>query len=330
MEFTWTNSLGQKCWSGERSTVNYRNNVLWHTETFDISGEVQVFYFVDGVNSQSVNGVARWRWTQVEQGTTFSAWSQNSNEVYNGQTYIDKNGVRVNQSNIGSYTEMHADGFFVKQNDGTKLFEASDAIRLYGYSGLQAFEVMTKENLNYGNAMVNLCGGINFTQKPSQDVGINMIALGNDDRHDKYGFHNLSIRCHNSLGFADNYGMTHMFFNTRSGRIIMKGALYQNTATPPSSFRLDTEESELYFGGYTKQDMVDSILKLDTATNVDADGDITMALLENDDDLTMTIIDEQTHVDVGSIVAGLVETVKMLKKEVDTLKNELSSIKTEF
>ena len=193
-----------------------------------------------------------------------------------------------------------------------------------GDENLNALQIRVNRNQDYGNAMVDICGGVVFTQRPNQDVGFNGILLGNDDRSDAYGYHNMSIRCHNSLGFADNYGYTHMFFDTRRGRIVMKGALYQNTQVPPSAFALDSDESNLYFGGYTHEDMVNSILSLDTTTKIDSDGDITMMILGNDDDLTMTIIDNQPHVDIASIVAGLVETVKSLNNRIIELESELN------
>jgi hypothetical protein len=122
-----------------------------------------------------------------------------------------------------------------------------------------------------------------------------------------------------------------MYFATRTGRIIMKGALYQNTSTPPSAFFLSTDENDdLYFSGYTKQDMVDAILELDTQIQLDHDEDYTMKICPSENDLITTMIDNQPHVDHSSIIAGLVETVKMLKSEIDELKKQKDNIKTEF
>ena len=70
--------------------------------------------------------------------------------------------------------------------------------------------------------------------------------------------------------------------------------------------------------------MVRSILKLETTVKVDTDDDVTMMILPNDDDLAMTMIDNQQHVDIASIVAGLVETVKLLNNRMLELESELN------
>jgi hypothetical protein len=267
----------------------------------------------------------------VFEGDIDSPYSPHPSEVYWGQTSIDQNGVRVNASNVGTYTEMHAGGFFVKKDNGNLLFEGSSKIALYDGKGTSCLTVVNDPSASYGNARIDLRGGINFIHNPNVSVGTNQILLGNDDRADQYGFHNLAIRAHNSLGFQDNYGYTHMYFATRTGRIIMKGALYQNTSTPPSAFFLSTDENdELYFSGYTKQDMVDAILELDTQIQLDHDEDYTMKICPSENDLITTMIGDQPHIDQSSLIAGLVETVKMLKSEIDELKKQKDNIKTEF
>ena len=290
-----------------------------------MSGTVTVFFYAYGKASGAVAGkYIRWRWVQVEQGNYHSQWTAHPNEVYSGQTFIDKNGVRVNSSNVGTYTEMHAGGFFVKKDNGNLLFEGSSKIALYDGKGTSCLAVVNDPSASYGNARIDLRGGINFIHNPNVSVGTNQILLGNDDRADKYGFHNLAIRAHNSLGFQDNYGYTHMYFATRTGRIIMKGALYQNTSTPPSAFFLSTDENdELYFSGYTKQDMVDAILELDTQIQLDHDEDYTMKICPSENDLITTMIGDQPHIDQSSLIAGLVETVKMLNERITLLEQKL-------
>lgn len=90
---------------------------------------------------------------------------------------------------------MHAEGFFVKYNNGNKLFEASNCIKLYDNNNVSAFEVLVNPSAACGNAMVNIHGRINFLHKPDQSAGTNGIQLGNHDISNRYGMHNLSIRC---------------------------------------------------------------------------------------------------------------------------------------
>ena len=49
-----------------------------------------------------------------------------------------------------------------------------------------------------------------------------------------------------------------------------------------------------------------------------------MMILPNDDDLVMTDIGNQKHIDQSSIIAGLVETVKLLNNRMLELESELN------
>ena len=54
----------------------------------------------------------------LEYGSIYTEWSPNPNEVYDGVTTIDKDGIKVSQSNYNGYTQMKADGFYV--NNGSE------------------------------------------------------------------------------------------------------------------------------------------------------------------------------------------------------------------
>ncbi|MCU7202754.1 hypothetical protein, partial [Turicibacter sanguinis] len=92
-----------------------------------------------------------------------------------------------------------------------------------------------------------------------------------------------------------------MFADARRGRWIMKGGLYQNTESPPSAYILSIDEEHPFFCGKTKMNIVDSILNLETTIKVDNEDDLTMMILPNDDDLVMTDIGNQKHIDQSSI-----------------------------
>lgn len=53
----------------------------------------------------------------VEKGTLATAYSPNPNEIYDGITTIDKDGVTVNASNVKSKTNMSANGFKITKTD---------------------------------------------------------------------------------------------------------------------------------------------------------------------------------------------------------------------
>ena len=54
----------------------------------------------------------------VEEGELCGVWSPHPSEIYEGITTIDKNGIKVSQSNYNGYTQMKADGFYV--NNGSE------------------------------------------------------------------------------------------------------------------------------------------------------------------------------------------------------------------
>ena len=177
----------------------------------------------------------------------------------------------------------------------------------------------------YGNSTMRLCGDMLLEHRTYPNAtGRNGLILGNDDRADTYGHHNMFIACWNSLGFVDNNGLTNMFFDVRNGRIVMKGSLYQNTSTPPSAYTLANTEDEGYFSGYTKQDMIDSILSLETAINVDSDEDYKMTILPTDNDLVTTVFSDSRHIDHSSVISGLIEVVKAQQEQINELKKHLN------
>ena len=229
--------------------------------------------------------------------------------------------MHVYNSRTGEYM-----GYYGTINDELRvqLFGANKYAIYAGDDDLKILSIDVDRDLSYGNATVDICGGILLSQRPGQDVGINGLVLGNDDRSDKYGFHNMSIRCHNSMGIQDNEGLTNGFYDARRGRWVIKGGLYQNTEEPPSAYILSMDENHRFFCGKKSIDVVSSILKLETTIKVDNDDDLTMMILPNDDDLIMTNIDGKKHVDQSSLIAGLVDVCKHLNSKLEILENQIA------
>ena len=269
----------------------------------------------------------------VFEGEIDSPYSPHPEEVYRGQTAIDESGIRVNANNVDSYTQMSADGFYIFKNDGNKLFEATNKVALYNGKGVSCVEIVNDPSANYGNARIDVRGGINFVHNPGQSTGTNQILLGNHDVSNQYGMHNFSIRAWNSLGFQDHLGLTNMFFDTRRGRMIMKGALYQNTQTPPSMFSMNFDgEDEVYNSGFTRDMAVDSIMNLKTGVYVDNEGECCSAIYGGHDELVTTeYVDEDgivaKHLNIEALNASLVVTCQEQQRQIEELQQELAEIK---
>ena len=267
--------------------------------------------------------------------------------------YGYNNGIatfRLTEGKFHAYNSTNGDhmGYFgTIGNDLRANLFGANTFSVYSDDRALLFRARYVRDASYGNATLDMCGGINFVHRPGQDVGLNQILLGNDDRSDAYGYHNMSIRCWNTLGFQDNYGWTNMFFDVRRGRIIMKGGLYQNTATPPRSFSMNFDgEDEVYNSGFKRSQAVDSIMGLRTGVHVDNDGACTSAIYGGFNDLiTAEYQDEDgittKHINMEALNASLVvtcqeqqrrldeqqEMIEEQQEQIETLQNELAEIK---
>ena len=289
---------------------------------------------------QQANQIA----SKVNSGDLSSLIQQNSSSIYtaisNGRGVngigIDTSGLylhnndlvtaRLTEGKFHAYNSWNGNymGYFGTNGDDLRAcLYGTNTFSVYSNDTALLFKARYDRDASYGNATLDMCGGINFIHKPGQSVGINQIVLGNDDRADIYGYHNLSIRAHNSLGFMDNNGYTHMFFATRTGSIVMKGTVYQNSQSGISTFSLLRSREVVNDYGYTTEDMVNSILTLETSVNVDENEDYSMRICSSEDELVTKILGDSLHIDQSSVIAGLVETVKSLNNRILELESEL-------
>lgn len=265
-------------------------------------------------------------------------FSFSSDGQKNGSKF-DKNGISVFRNSImsmnlnegkmkvyNSLTGEYMGYFGTIGNDLRAQLYGANTFSIYaGDNDLKVLEVKYDRDQRYGNAMMDICGGVVFTQKPGQDVGFNAILLGNDDRHDQYGFHNLSIRCHNSLGFQDNYGLTHMFFDCRSGNIVTKGKVYQSTLVPPKVYNLDVGNSGMYPSGINEEDVLKSIMDIPINISVDSDQRYKVAMNEFSNELLTTVIDGDSHIDNSAVISALVFVIQNQQKTIDKILSQLNT-----
>lgn len=62
----------------------------------------------------------------VKGSECYPQWSPNPNEVYDGITTIDKDGITVSQSNINTKTTMNASGFYINKNGQGDVFKVDE------------------------------------------------------------------------------------------------------------------------------------------------------------------------------------------------------------
>lgn len=281
----------------------------------------------------------------IQQNGHSIMWAINSSRGSNG-IGLDSSGLygynnnittlRLTEGKFHAYNSWNGNhmGYFGTNGDDLRacLYD-TNTFSVYSNDTALLFRARYERDANYGNATLDMCGGINFIHKPGQDVGINQLLLGNDDRSDRYGFHNMSIRCWNSIGFQDNYGYTNMFADVRRGRWIMKGALYQNTQTPPATFSMNFDgEDEIYSSGYERSQAIDSVMNLKTGVYVDNDGECCSAIYGGYSELITTEYQDEygkitTHLNHEALNASLVVTCQEQQKLIKALQKELNEIK---
>lgn len=100
-----------------------------HSYTFTTPNDSRIKYAKcgfrhDGSNSESGGFLIRINKPCLTTGRV-NVWSPHPNEIYDGITTIDKEGITVNQSNISTYTSMDASSFRVENNTGGTVAEFS-------------------------------------------------------------------------------------------------------------------------------------------------------------------------------------------------------------
>ena len=100
-----------------------------HSYTFTTPNDSRIKYAKcgfrhDGSNSDSGGFLIRINKPCLTTGRV-NVWSPHPNEIYDGITTIDKDGITVRQSNISTYTSMDASSFRVENNTGGTVAEFS-------------------------------------------------------------------------------------------------------------------------------------------------------------------------------------------------------------
>ena len=90
-------------------------------------------------------------WAVVKEGTITKSWIGNDDEVENGITKIDKDGIAVSHTNVNSVTKMMANGFYIEDSNGETIASLSSKEQ---WTELKADKVFANniENIYLGDA----------------------------------------------------------------------------------------------------------------------------------------------------------------------------------
>lgn len=117
---------GSTSWHSVENQTKYD---VWekHVITVTRPANKEFSHFNLGLWCRDTTKRVHYSMVMIEKGTMATEWRPNPNEVYDGITTIDRDGIKVKQSNISTYTEMDASSFRVSDNNGGTVAEFSKA-----------------------------------------------------------------------------------------------------------------------------------------------------------------------------------------------------------
>lgn len=151
----------------------------------------------------------------IEKGVMANEWTPNPNEVYDGITTIDKDGVTVKQSNISTYTTMDASSFRVENNTGGTVAEFSQNSQIPNLSAgtidannVYASNICSKSPKSGDIKFIYVNGSTgNDTNNGSQNAPYKTVQRAIDDIEDKQD-QSVTIYVYNSVPGFDLKGIT--------------------------------------------------------------------------------------------------------------------------
>lgn len=150
----------------------------------------------------------------LEKGVMASEWTPNPNEVYDGVTTIDNDGIKVTATNTNTYTEMDASSFRVSDNNGGTIaeFARTSSIPYLTSGTIEASNVYANnipKKENYGNIHFIYVNGStgNDTNDGSQSRPYKTVQRAIDDISDIQNT-NVTIYVYNSVQGFTIHGFT--------------------------------------------------------------------------------------------------------------------------
>lgn len=131
------------------TTVSSGTGKQWLELTFTASHASVTVYL--GRSGGGSNGTYDFTAIQLERGSTRSSWSPNANEICEGITTINEEGITVSHSNINATSKMTANGFYIEDSNGETIASLSSKEQ---WTELKADKVFANniENVYEGDA----------------------------------------------------------------------------------------------------------------------------------------------------------------------------------
>lgn len=139
------NGSGDHTWHQVKKTFTVGSNINYGFIRIDNNGRKDT--------SNGAFNVVFFSEVQMVKGSEcYPQWSPNPNEIYDGITTIDKDGVTVTASNVRSKTKMSADGFqLIRTTDNKKMFYVNQDGSLEMSGNLTQYDTNGKISIKIAN-----------------------------------------------------------------------------------------------------------------------------------------------------------------------------------
>ncbi len=97
----------------------------WEKRTITVKPTKRVNSIRIGLYNRDTTRAVYYSAVMIEKGALVNEWTPNPNEVYDGITTIDKDGITVTASNSNTYTQIDSESFRVEDNNGGTVAEFS-------------------------------------------------------------------------------------------------------------------------------------------------------------------------------------------------------------
>lgn len=97
----------------------------WEKRTITVKPTKRVNSIRIGLYNRDTTRVVYYSAVMIEKGALVNEWTPNPNEVYDGVTTIDKDGITVTATNSNTYTQIDSESFRVEDNNGGTVAEFS-------------------------------------------------------------------------------------------------------------------------------------------------------------------------------------------------------------
>lgn len=179
MKITYEDGSTQYTDVGEQTTFG-----KWEKKTYTFTPKKKVIEVMVNPYCRDTTRYLYFANMMLEIGSVATMYTPNPNEVYDGIVEMDKDGIKVYQSNYDGYTHMSADGFYVNDGNEDVISITADGLVVTGTitgSVIKSTDgsFMLDQNGNITGATLSSSKGGNFSIDENGDITAASMSVEN-------------------------------------------------------------------------------------------------------------------------------------------------------